>query len=237
MASKKFKLTDELEVTVYKRRLSRSLRLSLAANGEVRVSVPSWSTFKSGERFANSKLPWILEQRQQPTVLQQGQQIGKTHQLLFRVSVSALKTTTRIKDNKIVVTHPIALSTTASEVQTIAQRAAVRALRQESIRLLLPRLENLAHRHGFTYTDVTIKQLTSRWGSCDQNRHIALNLFLVQLPWELIDYVLIHELVHTRHLNHGADFWDSFETELPGAKKLRSHIRKHKPVIMSASTL
>ncbi len=237
MASKSFQLTDVLSVTVYKRRLSRSIRLSIAANGEVRVSIPTWVAFKAGHLFAKGKIDWIQEQRQVPGMLIAGQPIGKANTLMYKVSVSATKPTSRIKDGNVIITHPLKTAYADPMVQLIATKAAIRAMKQEASKTLPPRLRQLAQELGFSYSEVTVKQLTSRWGSCDNHQKIALNLFLVQLPWKLIDYVLIHELVHTRHMDHGPEFWKTFESVLPGAKTLRSEIRKHKPVVMPASTL
>lgn len=233
MATKKFELSDDLSVTVYKRRLSRSIKLSIAANGDVRVSIPTWVAFKAGELFAKKQLTWILSQRNIPNQLTSGQAIGKSHKIIFLVSVKGVKAASRVKGSDIIITHPLKTSSAHPDVQAVANRAAIRALRAEAEQVLPARLRGLSKQHGLDFKSVTIKQLTSRWGSCDQNKDIALNLFLMQLPWELIDYVLIHELVHTKHLHHGEDFWASLESLLPDAKTLRSRIRKHKPVVLN----
>ena len=232
MALKRYELTDGLAVTVYKRRSSRSIRLSIAANGEVRVSLPLWLPYKAGLAFANTRLDWIHRQRPAKGLFVAGHEIGKQHRLQFMITVKGLKITSRLTADKVVITHPLALANYDPNVQAAVERAAIRALRAEATLLLPPRLKSLALQHNFRYIDVSIKQLTGRWGSCDQHQRIALNLFLMQLPWELIDYVLLHELVHTKFLHHGEDFWNALEAILPGAKKLRIDIHKHKPVVM-----
>ena len=233
MPLKKFELTDGLHITVFKRRSSRSIRLSLTASGEVRVSLPFWVPYKTGVTFAESRREWILEQRQVPATLTEGQLIGKQHRLHFRVSAKSVKTSSRLTDDLVIITHPLTTPASDPAVQTVVNKAAIRALRQEATIALPPRLRQLAVEHHFRYQNVTIKQLTSRWGSCDQHQRIALNLFLMQLPWELIDYVLLHELVHTQHMDHGADFWAALDKVVPGAKQRRAEIRKHKPVVLS----
>ena len=90
-------------------------------------------------------------------------------------------------------------------------------------------LQQLADQYGFAYNSVSMKQLKARWGSCSHKRDITLNIFLMQLPWQLIDYVLVHELVHTKVLHHGQDFWTSFAACLPDAKKRRSELRAYHP--------
>lgn len=182
--------------------------------------------------FAKTKLDWIHSQSVEEALFTSGQIIGKAHELRFMVSTKSTKPSSRITDSLVIITHPIKVSTRSAAVQDTAERAAIRALRQEASIALPGRLAQLAKVHDFVYEDVSIKQLKGRWGSCDQKQHIALNLFLMQLPWELIDYVLLHELVHTKHMHHGPDFWEALEEVQPGAKKLRSAIGKHKPVVM-----
>jgi len=124
---------------------------------------------------------------------------------------------------------PSQLQLDDTTVQRIATNACVRALRNEAEALLPGRLATIAEREGFRYKSVTVKRLKGRWGSCDQHGNIVLNLFLMQLPWELVDYVLLHELIHTKHLHHGADFWEAFVVCQPDAKALRKQIRRYQP--------
>lgn len=63
-------------------------------------------------------------------------------------------------------------------------------------------------------------------GKLHKSKDITLNTFLMTLPWNLIDYVLIHELVHTKVLHHGVQFWEEFDRCLPNAKQYRK-ISKH----------
>jgi len=80
---------------------------------------------------------------------------------------------------------------------------------------------------------VRIKRLSSRWGSCDSHQNIVLNLYLMQLPWECIDYVLLHELTHTQILRHGAPFWDAMGKLLPNLAAIRKQMRGYHPVLQS----
>jgi predicted metal-dependent hydrolase len=131
----------------------------------------------------------------------------------------------------VLVSHPGGELAASPAVQRMAEEACVRALRRQAKRLLQQRLAYLAALHGFTYNEVAIKRLKSRWGSCDQHRNIVLNLFLMQLPWELIDYVLLHELTHTRVLRHGPDFWRAMSEVSPAATTLRKDLRAHQPTV------
>jgi hypothetical protein len=79
--------------------------------------------------------------------------------------------------------------------------------RFEAKKYLPKRLIELASLHGFQYNRVTIRNNKSNWGSCSSQNNINLNLHLMKLPEYLIDYILLHELVHTKEKNHGAGFY------------------------------
>ncbi len=68
------------------------------------------------------------------------------------------------------------------------------------------RLNELSRRYGFTYNRVFIRNQKTRWGSCSAKNNISLNMKLLRLPQELIDYVILHELVHTKERNHSGGF-------------------------------
>jgi predicted metal-dependent hydrolase len=234
MAFKKFVLDERTEITVYKRRSNRSLRLSVASNGEVRVTIPVWAPYQSGVNFAKSRHAWIIEQSRGAATLKDGQAVGKAHHLQF-VPTSSAKPTSRLQGNQIIVRYPFESQLDDPAVQKVAVAACERALRQQAEQLLPGRLASLAEKHDFTYTSVTIKKLKSRWGSCDQRRNIVLNLYLMNLPWEVIDYVLLHELTHTIVLRHGTDFWQALARTLPNYKDVRKMIRNFQPAPSSIS--
>lgn len=238
MAFKEFRLNPDLPVKVYKRKTSRSLRLSVTAAGEVKVSIPTWTPYAHGLSFANSKLSWIQAQLPAaPPLLQHGQAVGKAHRLFFAASPSAVKPSARLKRTLIVVNYPLASAPDEPLTQTVAARACIRALRTQAGQLLPQRLQALAEQYGFEYSSVGVKLLKSRWGSCDTKQHIVLNLFLMQLPWELIDYVLLHELTHTRVMQHGPKFWGEMERVRPSAKTDRRAMRAYQPILQAAVPL
>ena len=82
----------------------------------------------------------------------------------------------------------------------------VEAMRKEAKELLPRRLSELAERYGFSYGRVFVKHNSSNWGSCSALGNINLNLNLVRLPQLLRDHVILHELCHLKHPNHGPEF-------------------------------
>ena len=88
----------------------------------------------------------------------------------------------------------------------VPSAAEIESLRRQAKSELPPRLSVLAARYGFTYNRVTIKHNATNWGSCSSKGNINLNFNIVRLPRILQDYVLLHELCHLRHLDHGHAF-------------------------------
>ena len=88
----------------------------------------------------------------------------------------------------------------------VASSEQIEALRRQAKAELPPRLAELAGRYGFTYNRVTIKHNATNWGSCSAKSNINLNLNIVRFPRVLQDYVLLHELCHLRHQDHGHAF-------------------------------
>ena len=82
----------------------------------------------------------------------------------------------------------------------------VEALRRQAKKVLPVRLAELAARYGFVYNRVAIKHNATNWGSCSTKSNINLNLNILRLPAVLQDYVLLHELCHLRHHDHGHAF-------------------------------
>lgn len=221
-------------VVLAKRRGSRSLRLTIRPDGTVRVGLPRWAPYSAGIDFARRRRDWINKHAAgaQPLLLADGHRIGKSYRLTFDTRQGTKTTRTRVAANLISISSPH--HHTSWQVQLAAQKACERALKYEAEKLLAQRIEQLSADNQLAYAGIRVKKLTSRWGSCSDKKLITLNYFLVQLPWHLIDYVIVHELVHTRHLNHSREFWTTFEQILPNAKQLRREIKNYKPVLTPA---
>ena len=101
-------------------------------------------------------------------------------------------------------------------------------LRLQAKTILPERLKRLAAAHGFQYRRVCIQSSHTRWGSCSAGGSINLSLYLMTLPSRLVDYVLLHELCHTVHHDHSADFWALMdEVTDKKAHALRHELRKY----------
>ena len=135
--------------------------------------------------------------------------------------------TAHVQAGVLTVRYPRHLTPSDPPVRTVVRRGILAACRIDAIRLLPPRVGELARRHGFSYGRVSVKDLRSRWGSCSSRGVINLNLRLVRLPEHLRDYVILHELVHTRINNHGPGFWHLLEEISPGARALDRELNSY----------
>lgn len=232
MPAKTFELEGVGQVVITKRASSRSLRLSIKPTGQVTVSIPRWASYQAGLAFVRQRADWIISQKPVANLLVEGQAIGKFHHLHgVPDDVAAPRAT--VGKTTITVRYPVQLQFTDPAVQGAAGKAAHRALKKQAEQLLPGRLAELAAAHECTFTEVKIKRLTSRWGSCDQKQRIVLNSYLMQLPWDLIDYVMLHELAHTKVLHHGPEFWAQMRQMLPNVQAKRRQIKLQRPVLQS----
>jgi hypothetical protein len=97
---------------------------------------------------------------------------------------------------------------------------------------LVARLDELCERHGFRYNRVFVRSQKTRWGSCSGSNNINLNINLVRLPAGLMDYAILHELVHTRVMNHGKRFWEELDRLVGDAKELDRELRKYRALLL-----
>ena len=106
---------------------------------------------------------------------------------------------------------------------------AQRAWRTRAREVLPARLYELANQHGCLVTAVSIRSQRTRWGSCGRNGHISLNWRLMLMPEWVRDYVLVHELMHLRRMDHSPKFWRHVEAACPDYRVARQWLRRHGP--------
>ncbi len=105
--------------------------------------------------------------------------------------------------------------------------------RSKARKKLVSRLNELSEQHGFSYNKVFMRNQKTRWGSCSAKNNISLNMKLVRLPDEMIDYVLLHELVHTRIKNHTNEFWTELSKFVGNAKKVDRRLNEYKMMVQA----
>lgn len=236
MASRTIHVPDIGDVAILRKKGVRSMRLRVDPNGTVRLTIPWWVHTKIGLQFLLSKSDWIREQQKDTgLVVTDGMEFGDN--LVVRIvqdNVQAIKSTW--KPPILTIKLPVGLEVTNATAQEWMQKALFRRLRVQAEEKLLPRLQFLADLYDFDFTSSSVRKLKARWGSCTSKKEITLNAYLAQLPEELIDYVLIHELVHTKHLHHGKAFWEAVHEACPDYKTARKAIKSYQPRLYPTNT-
>lgn len=98
---------------------------------------------------------------------------------------------------------------------------------REASERIISRCKELSERTGLTCRRIAVRNQKTRWGSCSSSGTISLNIKLARLPQSLMDYVILHELVHTRVRGHGDDFWRELDVHVGDAKGMRRELKHY----------
>jgi predicted metal-dependent hydrolase len=210
---------------------ARSIRLRVKPDQTVLVSYPAYVTFKEAMRFTEQHSEWVIRQKEKNEVRLPKffeDEPVKTRSFTIYFKKHSGKFAIKQTKNQIAVFYPEQQSLNDREIVEKVQKILTAVYRLEAKEYLPPRLAQLAAASGFQYGNITIRNNTSNWGSCSGRNNISLNLHLMKLPDHLIDYILLHELAHTRVKNHGPKFWELLDS-LTGnqAKQLAKEVRKY----------
>lgn len=104
--------------------------------------------------------------------------------------------------------------------------------REEAKKRLITQVDKLAKKHGFSYNRISIRNQRTRWGSCSAKNNISLNIKLASLPEDLADYVILHELVHTRIKNHSKTFWEALGRLMKDAKAADRRLKAYRLALL-----
>ncbi|MCP4310987.1 MAG: M48 family metallopeptidase [Bacteroidetes bacterium] len=196
-------------------RRAKNLAIRIGRDGDVRVTVPGYVSLKRAEAFVFSKRRWILQ----------------------KISERASKSETAlsVKEGDILAVRGRQITVNLKGNQDSIEEAIWRILHKEAAAFLPNRVEELAREHGLSYSGVKVRRMKSRWGSCNARNGINLNSWLVMLPDHLSDYVILHELAHTRHRDHSPRFWEYLDGLTVGRSKLlRKELRAQQIMLIDS---
>lgn len=222
------------KITVRRSARATQIRVRIAPDGSLRASLPLYAPVFLLKRLLKSsrdELRLILAQAEvgQDDYVN-GMQIGKSHRLVVKESSSKEVKTSR-HSQQIIISLPAGKNLKQPDVMRQVRDAVISALRLEARSYLPKRLSFLSNRLGLTYEKVRFSHASGRWGSCSSKGTISLNIALMKLPFELIDYVIVHELSHTRHMNHSPEFWKLVASVDPDYRMHRRALKAENPSI------
>lgn len=191
---------------------ARRYVLRLRPNGTARVTIPRGGSVAEARRFAERNHAWLEAQLKKPfTPPPLAREWRPGSELLFRGELVRLETevndatTIRFGDEKL----------TTPDLTADLRPAVEQHLRRMAERELPLRVQEFAALHQLSLQRVTVRNQRSRWGSCSRRRTISLNWRLIQTPPFVCDYIILHELMHLREMNHSARFWRQVELVCP----------------------
>lgn len=106
------------------------------------------------------------------------------------------------------------------------ERELAKEERKVIARKLAERVQLYSEKMNISYGNITIRNQKTRWGSCSSKGNLNFNYRLYYLPEELLDYVVVHELAHRRHMNHSKGFWEEVEKYMPDYKERRKRLKE-----------
>ena len=199
----------EVPVEFVRKPRARRYILRLRPDGVARVTIPRGGSQAEALAFANRQHEWIAKQLLKPRPAGPAEWLLGT-EILFRgerclLGAGAGPHEIRFADQTARVAPGI----------TNLRHAVERQLHRLAVAELVPRTLELAQLHQLRVTRVSVRNQRSRWGSCSARGTISLNWRLIQTPPFVRDYIILHELMHLREMNHSARYWRCVEDVCP----------------------
>lgn len=213
---------ENYNVKYKKLAISKSIKITIKGEDELLVTMPLYCSFKRAQEFLTSNFDKIK------SVKIKTNPIPKTYKTKFDtlqiVEDDVFKTI--LKKGRVYFYYPKNLDFNSNKVQKELKIAHKKALKVEAKNYLVQRTEFLAKKYNYTYNKVFLKDQKTRFGSCSFINNINLNINLMKYDFDIIDYVIIHELAHTKIKNHSNVFWDEVRKNCPDYKNLRKKLKK-----------
>ncbi len=214
-------------VTFTRSHHARRYILRLKSDGTARVTVPWRGSLAEGRRFAERQTAWLERQLVRLAarpVLPTDWRIGSS--IYFRGEPVLLEA-----DPSGRAVLFAGLSVRVSDATGDLRPAIEKNLRKRAAAGLPPRVLELAAHHAVAIRRVSVRNQRSRWGSCSRTGNISLNWRLIQTPDSVRDYIILHELMHVRQMNHSARFWREVASVCPGYEEAERWIKLHSALL------
>ena len=200
----------------------KTLSISINENAELIVRAPKRISDQKIQDFINEKENWIT--KNQSVIKARAEDTAKDkNMLLYLGTLFPLKTDNDAK--KISFNGEEFLAGLQNKEKT--NKSLKTWYKNKFKEVAVPRLFYFAEKHNLQVNQVRIKEQKTLWGSCSSRNNINLNFLLIMAPLKVIDYVIIHELVHTIHKNHSVNFWNAVEEIMPNYKEAKRWLKEN----------
>lgn len=203
---------------------------------KLRVSLPYGATQDDALQFIHSIRKKIIQKQSEVKEIKSQNSLTLDENTPLQTLTFLVKVTPAereniffsLKDNVLKIEYPKNTDCSTETLQEHFWNGINYFLKNEAKRVLPMRTRFLADKYGFSYSSVKIQSSKSRWGSCSQGRNINLSFYLMLLPQHLVDYVILHELCHTKEMNHSPKFWQWMDKVTAGqSSKLRAEVKNY----------
>ena len=213
------------KITIVKSTRAGRISISMKPFAPLKLIIPVFVSYKRAEEFLQEKKNWIFKnlekihrlEDQHTIFLEDSNFRTREHVLAFSRYGEDIPRVS-LQEKEIMVQLPEFTDVKDAHIQEMIRWGIQAAWRKEARRYLPERLGEFSLKHNLPFNRVFIKNNKSRWGSCSHKNNINLSLHLMRLPDHLIDYILLHELVHTVQKNHSKKFWNELDKILPNAR-------------------
>lgn len=237
---KKVQIEGLGEVTFKKSSKAKYIRLRVEPFKGVVVTVPTYLNYEFGINAVMGKYEWLSarlqEVSQKERELEYAEHSFPMQLKFYTIQVQRTTDTTpkrKFKNGVAFLLIPDTWSFTGGDCQEFISESVNKVLRQEAKIYLTGRVQHFSALHQLSIGKVTIRDTKTRWGSCSYQNNISLSLHLMKLPDHLIDYVVLHELAHTKEKNHQRPFWTLLEVLCNGnAKKWDKELKNYNHLIL-----
>ncbi len=228
---------DELSVPVkclFNQR-ARRYRLGLDRSGNPRLTIPRRGSLSEAQRFARQHVAWLLQQieRRAASRLRHDEYVAG-YSILFRGELHRYQVAENSDGLAVQFAgENLPIRENLRHDRAACREAVVHWMRALAERELPARTRELASFHGLDVARVCVRNQRTRWGSCSNRRVISLNWRLVQVPKFARDYIILHELMHLREMNHSERYWKLVANAFPDYQKAESWLRTNNGILSS----
>ncbi|GAB6170199.1 M48 family metallopeptidase [Clostridium carnis] len=216
----------------YKNKKSLSMRVD--ENGKILISSPIFLKENDILKIIRKKENWIIERLDEINNLnyfkyENGSKIlylGKEYDFKVRFDNTLNEFKVLLENDKV---NLIINKYQEKDVKLIVDKW----LKKKAVEILGSRTIDICNKIDIFPSRIIIKNQKSRWGSCNYKKEIRLNYNLIKAPIEVIDYVIIHELCHIKHMNHSKEYWDLVKIYMPSYKEKNKWLKENGSKILS----